>query len=385
MKHPVESWLKSVSMTWMLLAGLLVFLLWSLLFEIDQTVRAQGQIIPGGRTQVIQAADGGILSEILVHEGQTVKAGQRIAVLERDRSDAAVRESEAKDASLLAALTRAQAEAQGTTPVWPKKLQSYPDFIRAQQALHEQKKRTLEEELKSLQDALEMARQELEMNDALLKTGDVSLLEVMRAKRQLSELQGRANAVRNKYLQDARQEISKLSEDIASSHYKLMERKNILDHTVLTAPVAGVVKLLKVNTIGGVLRSGDELMQISPTESEMVLEIKVNPADIGQLKLDLPAAVRFDAFDSGIYGALQGTLGYISSDTISEQGSNGQSSTYYRARVLLTKPSAQSKMSQIDLKPGMNATVDIRTNSRSVLQYLAKPIFKAFSGAMSER
>lgn len=376
-----------ISMTMLLLIGLIVFLLWAALFEIDQTVRAQGQVIPSARTQIIQAADGGVLSRILVHEGQSVAVGERLAVLESDRSNAGYEESRSKVAAIAAALERAQAEASGHAPKFKDKLKGFSEFVTVQQALYVQRKSGLQEELATLNNSLDMAQEELDMNESLLKTGDISRLEVMRSKRQVVELQGRINAVRNKYLQEARQEVTKLEEELFSSRYKLEERQSILGHTELTSPVAGIVKYLKINTIGGVLRGGDELMQISPTEGGMVIEIKVNPVDIGQLSLGLPASIKLDAFDYSTYGTLQGTLSYISADTLTEQSNNSQAVTYYRAQVRVDadKAKANPKLADVQLKPGMTATVDIRTNSRSVLQYLAKPVFKAFGGAMNER
>jgi adhesin transport system membrane fusion protein len=343
--------------------------------------------VPLARTQVIQAADGGVLARILVQEGQKVEAGQTLAVLERDRPDAAYEAERAHEAALALALVRAQAEASGKVPDFGSQYKAYPDFIATQQALYAQKKRSLDEDTGALQQSLAMAQEELRMNEDLFKTGDTSRVEVMRARRQVTELQGRLDATKNKYLQDARQEAAKLADDLSSSRYKLDEQKSLLDHTTLTAPVAGIVKYLKVTTIGGVLRPGDELMQISPTDGDMVLELKVNPADIGQLKLGLPAFVKLDAFDYSIYGNLAGSLSYISSDTLTEQGANGQAATFYRARVRIPPEAMQanSRLAAIALKPGMTATVDLRTASRSLLQYLAKPIFKAFAGALNER
>jgi adhesin transport system membrane fusion protein len=240
-----------------------------------------------------------------------------------------------------------------------------------------------------LKEALGMASEELRMNEMLLKTGDTSLLEVMRAKRQVGDIEGRINATRNKYLQEARTEATKLSDDLASNRYKLAERQSVLGHTVLTAPIAGVVKYLKITTIGGVLRAGDEMMQISPTEGDMVFEVKINPVDIGQLRLGLPVSIKLDAFDYSVYGSLEGTLSYLSSDTLVEQGPNGQSSSYYRAQVRLDAERAKSHpnpmLATVVMKPGMTSTVDIRTGNRSVLKYLAKPIYKAFGGALNER
>ena len=379
----------SISISVLLLSGLTVFLLWAALFEIDQSVRAQGQVIPIARTQVIQAADGGVLEKLMVEEGQTVQAGQQLAALERVRSTAGFDESLAKEAALTAALVRAQAEATQQKPIFGGKLKNFPEFVAVQQALYDQRKRSLDEELNVQNEALSIAKEELRINEALLKNGDTSQLEVIRAKRQVSEIEGKMNATRNKYFQESRTEATKLAEDLASNRYKVDERQSILGKTVLTAPIAGIVKYLKVTTIGGVLRAGDELMQISPTEGEMVFEIKINPADIGQLSPGLPASIKLDAFDFSVYGSLEGTLTYLSADTLIEQGANGQSLTYYRAQVKLdaerSKMQPNPKLANVVLKPGMTATVDIRTGQRSVLKYLIKPVYKAFSGAMNER
>jgi adhesin transport system membrane fusion protein len=374
-----------LSMTLLLAIGLLAFTLWAVFFEIEQSVRAQGQIIPDGRTQVIQSADGGVLEKLLVTEGQKVKAGQKLAELEPQRSRAGFDEGLAKEAALMAALARTQAEALDQAPDFGPKLKAYPEIVAVQRALYLQRKRGLQEELATLQSALDMSKEELRMNEALLKAGDTSRLEVMRAQRQVAEFEGKINATRNKYLQDARAEATKLSEDLAANSFKLDERQSVLGHTVLRAPVAGVVKYLKVTTIGGVLRPGDEMMQISPTDSDMVVEVKISPVDIGQLRLGLPVSVKLDAFDYSVYGSLSGELVYLSSDTLAEQGPNGQTSSYYRAHVRLNPDQTNPMLAKVDLKPGMTSTVDVRIGTRSVLQYLAKPIFKAFSGAMNER
>jgi adhesin transport system membrane fusion protein len=159
----------------------------------------------------------------------------------------------------------------------------------------------------------------------------------------------------------------------------------VLEHTDLIAPVAGIVKYLRVNTVGGVLRAGDELMQISPTDSEMVIEAKINPVDIGQLELGLPVQIKLDAFDYSVYGMLAGKLTYISSDTLVEQSPNGQSTSSYRAQIKLDGVQANQALAKVALKPGMTATIDVKTRTRSVLRYLLKPVIKTFSGALNER
>ena len=374
------------SATLLLLGGLIIFFLWAALFEIDQTVRAQGQIIPSARTQIIQAADGGVLAELLVREGEKVEAGQRVAVLEKERVGAVYEESRSKVAALSAALVRAKAESSGIAPVFGASFDDYPEFVAVQKRLYLQRQRGLRDQLQTLQGNLDIALEELRINQSLFDTGDISRVEVMRVKQQVGELEGERKSIRNQYLQDAQVEASKLEVELSSAKHKLEEHADVLAHAEIKAPAAGVVKYLKFNTVGGVLRRGDELMQISPTTGDIVVEVKVRPADIGQLSIGLPATVKLDAFDYSIYGALSGTLTYISVDTLNEQGANGQTMTYYRAQIQLDgRGDNNKKLSAELLKHGMTAMIDIQTNRRTVLQYLAKPVFRAFGGALSER
>lgn len=374
-----------ISMMGMLALFLAAFVAWASWFDIDQTVRSQGQLTPSFRTQVIQAADGGVLAKLLVAEGERVKAGQLVAVLEKDRAAAVFDESRAKLASLKAAYLRASAEAEDRIPSFGSIAPEFSSAVKEQMALFRQRTTTLQDDLRAQLEALTLAREELALNEKLAASGDLSRLELMRAKRQVLELQGRMDNTRNKFIQDARQEAARLSDELASTRFKLNERESILQHTELTSPLDGVVKYLKINTVGGVLRAGDELMHISPTEGDLIIESKINPADIGLLTVGLPVTIRLDAFDSSLYGSLQGQLDYISSDTLSEQAPNGQSLTMYRARVRLLPEIRNPKLPLSLLKPGMTVTLDIKTGSRSVMAYLLKPIAKAFVGAASER
>jgi adhesin transport system membrane fusion protein len=378
---------RHLSMTSLLFIGLIIFVLWTALFEIDQSVRAQGLVIASARTQIIQSADGGIVSALNVAEGEQVKAGQVLAVLEKGRAEAGFEESRARVAALRVARIRAVAEVRMATPDFSAERSSYPKFIQAQQSLFLQRKRTLEEDSAALGSALDMAREELRMNEALFKDGDVSRLEIFRARRQANELEARVASVRNKYRQEASAEIAKIEEELASAGSKQSERQNILDHTDLIAPVAGVVKLLRITTIGGVLRPGDELMQIAPTDDALIVEAKVDPRDVGGLHTGLPVSVKIDAFDYSVYGTLSGTLTYISPDTLSEPGATSQpAQSFYRVHVVLKKPPGLGDPTrEIIIKPGMTAGIDIRTGTRSILKYIAKPVFKAFGGALNER
>ena len=377
--------LQNVSVVWIALVFFTVALLWSIFYELEQAVHATGQIVPGTHTQIIQAADGGVLERLFVQEGQNVKAGQVVAVLEKERANAGVQEGAAKMALLQAALIRTRAEAMQKSPEFTAIPARYSEFVQEQTALFKQRLAGLQEDLDSLKEAYALAIEELRINEKLMDTGDISRLELMRAKRQVADIQGRISATKNKYLQDARQEATKLQDELSSQSFKLDERKSVLAHTELVSPVDGVVKSLRMNTLGGVLRGGDELMQISPTDVDLLVEIKVMPSDIGLLHLGLPVSIKVDAFDYTVYGALKGELHYISSDTLTEQAPNGQTTSTYKARVRLDARQLNTKLKLQELKPGMTASVDIQTGSRSVLTYILKPISKAFQGAASQR
>lgn len=395
-------WQQQLTGTRMLLLGLLSFLAWASLSHMDQTVRSYGQVIAVSRNQIIQAADGGVLTKLLVTEGQQVHAGQALALLETTRAEASYQEVKSKLSALNAALARANAESSGQALAFDKNDAASSAFQSSQTQVFAQKKQGHLDELKLLKASLAISEDELRMSQSLLKTGDVSQLELMRAQRQVHETQGRIASVQNKYLQDAKQDVIRLQEDISANQFKLDERQSLLDHSVLTTPVDGVVKFMRINTVGGVLRAGDELMHISPSTGGYIVEAKINPSDIGELRIGQPVSLKFDAFDYSVYGMLNGTLSYISSDTLTDSNASGATQAFYRVQVQIDPdmPSesvhtldstaflsnqASHHLRLSDLKPGMTTTLDIRTRSRSVLQYLAKPVQKAFSGALHER
>lgn len=401
-RMPVKKFVSQLTVTRLMLLGLLIFLMWTSLSDMDQTVRSHGQIIAIARNQIIQAADGGVLKQLLVSEGQQVRAGQTLAKLETTRSEASYLEIKAKLGALQAALVRAKAESSGVALIFDLDSESNNVFTSGQQQAYSQKRQGLEDELQVLIAGLQLSEKELQMSQALLKTGDVSQLEFMRAQRQVHETQGRIGSVKQKYLQEAKQDVVRIQEEISAHQFKLNERKSLLDHSTLSSPVDGIVKVLRINTVGGVLRAGDELMHISPTSGGYIFEAKINPSDIGELRLGLPVSLKFDAFDYSVYGMLQGTLSYISSDTLTDSGPNGAVQTYYRVQVQINSNSFEApsshdsrwffqasrnvnSLSLKELKPGMTATLDIQTRSRSLLQYLTKPVQKAFSGALHER
>jgi adhesin transport system membrane fusion protein len=368
-----------------LLLILVLFVVWAASFEIDQIVRAQGQIIPQEKTQVIQAADGGVIKELRVNEGETVTKGKVLALLESDRARAGVEEISNRIAGFQISRIRAQAEAMGVQPKFAQFAQSHPDLVSSQRALYVQNQTALLKDTEALAEQVRLAKTELDLVQRLFDRGDISRIELMRTQRGLVDAQQKLHTVQEKYKSDARRELAKIEEEITSQRSKLQERQSVLDHTEIQASLDGVVKSLRINTLGGVLRSGDELMQISPTTGGYIVEAKVNPADIGQLQVGMPVTVRLDAFDYSIYGSLSGKLTYLSADTLTEQGSDGRSQIYYRAKVQINTIAPTHRIQASDVKPGMTASLDILTGHRSVLTFITKPIVRAFSGALGQK
>jgi membrane fusion protein, adhesin transport system len=380
-----QSNLPQRSMGLYILLILVVFVLWAAWFDIDQIVRAQGQFIPQDKTQVIQAADGGVITELRVSEGETVTKGQVLAVLERDRARAGLDEVSNRIAGLHITRLRALAEATSKNPRFGAYEKTHTDLVQAQNELHLQNKIALQKDESALAEQLRLAQDELDLVQRLYDQGDISYIELMRTQRGVVDARQKLQGVQEKYKSDARRELAKIEEEITSQRSKLQERQSVLDHTDIQASLDGVVKSLRINTLGGVLRSGDELMQISPTSGGYIIEAKVNPADIGQLQLGMPVTVRLDAFDYSIYGSLAGQLTYLSADTLTEQGPDGRSQVYYRAKVQLNPLDPDQRIKTNDVKAGMTASLDILTGRRSLLTFITKPITRAFSGALGQK
>jgi len=368
------------------IALLAILLMWASFFHIDQVIHAQGQVIASSRTQIVQAADGGILAEMRVEEGDIVTQGQIIAVLEKGRALAAYTESFGKVAALRMTVARLRAEIAEKDLNFSAEIKNaYPELVETQTNLFKQRRQGFLEQIKVLNDNVRLAESELKMNIPLEKNGDISKVDLLRLQRTVNEARGNLIAQRNKYFQDASAELNKAEEDLNAQEQSLSDRTELLDHTDIISPAAGIVKNVKVTTLGGVIRQGDEILQILPTESDLVVETKVKPADMAAMRTGLPAKVKLDAYDYSIFGAMNGVVSYVSPDTLIEDTKAGPI-TYYRVKVNIGEREFKGKAAgDIEVRPGMTATVDIKTGGRSVLSFLLKPITKTLNESMGER
>ncbi len=370
---------------WVAACGFSGLLMWAAWAQLDQITRAPGQVIASARTQIVQTAEGGVLRKLLVKEGDVVVKGQLLGVLERTRAQAAVNDSQAKVAALRITLTRLSAEVYGKPLQFAPALLQYREYTLNQTTLYQQRQRAMNEEIAALAQSLKLTNEELAMNQPLLQAGDVSKSDVLRLQRQASEIQSQITNKRNKYLQDAQTEMTKAQEELSTQTEALSDRTQLLGNTELFAPTDGIVKTIKVNTVGGVLRPSEELLQILPTVGHLIVETKLKPTEVAFIRTGLPATVKLDAYDYSIFGSLRGTVSYISADTLSEDTKQGEL-VYYRVQILITEREFKGPQAQnIHVKPGLTATVEIKTGQRSVLTYLTKPVIKALSQGLQER
>jgi adhesin transport system membrane fusion protein len=370
---------------WISLLALLCFFVWASQAELEQITRAPGQIIASGRTQVIQASDGGVLQALMVKEGDTVERGQILALLDRQKLRAAYQETRSRELALRATVARLQAEVVGSEPTFAAENEGYPQFRANQLALLQKRRASINEETASLRKLLELAQRELAMTAPLVNTGDVSQADVLKLERQVADLQAQITNRQNKYLQDTQADLSRADEELAGVQQMLAQRADLLSRTELRAPMRGVVKNIRMTTIGGTLKPTEELMQIVPIENELLVEARIRPTDIAFIHTGQTASVKIDAYDYTLYGWLEGKVSYLSPDTLTEDLRQGEQA-YYRMQVRADdKRFAKKAREAIQLQPGMTVTVEVKTGKNTVLRYLAKPIVKTMREAMVEK
>ncbi len=381
---------------------------WASVMQIETRSQAMGQVIASERTQVIQASVDGVMAKLLVREGETVQRNQLLAVLEQTQAQAAVNESSGKVAALQAAIVRYEAELQdiqsSATPdtaraggarqrlrstgqlEFPTQLLAFPDFIRNQTELYERRRRSLLEELAVLGRLRDNVQEELRMSEPLLKTGDISRVEILRLQKQVAELEGQIINRRNKYFQDAQAELTRGQEELRSQQQSLTDRSVNCNRTEIRTPAAGVVRNIRITTRGARVRPGDIMLDLLPTDGELVLEAKLKPGDIGHVAVGQPATVKLDAWDYSIYGMLDGDVIYISPDALNEDTRAGEH-IYYRIRIRIRPDSRLRDRTgkTIEVQSGMTGQIDIRTGGQTVLTYLTKPVTKTLHQSFHER
>ncbi len=397
---------------------------WSAWATVDEITRGEGKVIPSRQLQVVQNLEGGILSEILVREGDVVEKGQVLLRIDDTRFASTLREGRVHYLALLAKAARLRAEANGTAFEAPEDVQKErPELITQERDLFtararelqsnidiagrqvEQRQQELDElhaKAAQLERSHKLLQRELDMTRPLLADGVVSEVEVLRLERQVNELKGDLTGTRiaipkaeSRYseatskreeveisfrnqarieLSDTASELSQLTE----SNFALEDR---VKRTAVLSPVRGTVKQLLVNTVGGVIQPGASLIEIVPLDDTLLVEAKVRPADIAFLHPGQHAIVKFSAYDYAIYGGLDAEVELISADTIT----NEKGDSFYLVRVRTEQSHLGTADNPLPIIPGMLGSVDILTGKKTVLNYLLKPVLRARERALTER
>lgn len=374
--------------TWslyLMMALLLAAVVWANLAKVDTIVKSQGKVVPDGREQVIASLEGGIIRTVLVREGMLVEQGQELVQLDPTRVEAQQNEGLAKYLAMLAQQSRLQAEASGKPLSFPKELKAEGSLMKAESEVYDSRREALDEALSIHRRNLALAKRELGMAELMSSRGLMSDVEVMRLRRQFNDISLQISERDNRFRQDARIELSRVASEMAQLQEQLVVKRDVLQRTTLTSPVRGLVKNIKIGTIGGVVSPGATVMEILPVGQRVLVEAKIKPADIGFVRVGMPAEVKLTTYDYYTYGGLGGTIEYISPDAIGEPGGTGDNQEgAYRALVRTDASRLSSNGKPLSVIPGMTASVEIRTGHRSVIEFLLKPVLK-YQEAFRER
>jgi len=371
------------SVIWLALAGLLIFVAWAWWAILDEVTVGTGKITPSSHAQVIESLDGGIVSAMLVREGDIVERGQMLARLDPTRFQSNYGESAARVRALRASSERLRSELTGEPLRFSEESMREPDLVARERQLYESRRRNLNETVANLKKTYQLVMSELRMTQPLVAKGAASEVEVIRLQRQATELQGKIDEARNQFAVRAREEQVKTNADLDAQIQAMSGKADQVDRATLFSPVRGIVKDIQVTTVGGVLQPGGKLMEIVPLEDQLLVETRINPRDIAYIRPGLPATVKVTAYDSSIYGNLTGQVEVVSPDTLQDEVRRDQ--FYYRVYVRTKSAELQNKSGQrFPILPGMVANVEIKTGQKSVMDYLIKPLNKV-NEALRER
>ncbi len=374
---------------YLMLAALVVALVWAAIAQVDMITRGEARVVPEGREQVIASLEGGILRELKVREGEAVEAGQALALLDPTRVEAQQNESRAKRLALMATVARLQAEASGRPLKFPDELKAVPALVQGETDSYQARQRALNDAVAVNASNRRLLERELAVANAMSAKGLMSDVEVMRLRRQVNDLNLQTQERVNRFRQDASAELVKLQTELAMQDEQLVVRDDILKRTTLTSPVRGLVKNIRVHTLGGVVAGGAPVMEIVPIGDKVLVELRINPKDIGFVKVGQKVEVKLSAYDYTVYGSLRGRVETLSPDAIGNDDRNataapGTASTWYRALVRADAGTLKAGKKPLTVLPGMVGTAEIRTGQRSMLSFLVRPMMKA-QEAFTER
>jgi adhesin transport system membrane fusion protein len=362
----------------LMLLSVVAFVSWAATTEVDVVARADARVVPDGREQLISSLEGGILEELLVREGQQVHKGQAVARIDPTRFESQQAESAARRVALRGTLARLRAEATGREPRFPPDVLQAPAIVAAETEAFDLRRRALGEAVGAGRRSVALLQKELDVAEAMSAKGLMSDVEVMRLRRQVNELQQQSQERISRFRQDASTELIRVQTELSQLDEQLAGRADIVRRTVLTSPVDGMVKLIRVVTVGGVVSPGAPVMEIVPIGTRVLVEARIKPSEIGFIRLGQVTEIKLSAYDYTVYGGLKGVVEYISPDALGDPDrGGGADATYYRALIRAEDSKIVSRGKHLPVLPGMTGSVQVRTHERSVLSFLLRPMLRS--------
>jgi len=411
-------------LVWILFFLILSAFLWASFATLDEVTRASGKIIPSHQIQKVQYLDGGIITDILIKEGDFVKKGQPLMKIDSVGFKTKSQENKIRSYELKARQSRLKSQIEGSDISFESVVEKeFPEIVKEEKSLFKssmaqlkQKSDILKEKLlqrkselkeavnkkKELASRYKLIKKEIKLTKPLVKKHLVPEVDFLKLERQASEMNGDLEAAKLaiprlqskineaskakkegilEFINKAKKEYNEVISEIARIEQTSLLLKDKVHKAVLRSPVDGTIKQLLSNTIGGVINPGHDIIEIVPFEGSLISEVEVRPSDIAYLHKGQEAIVKFSAYDFSIYGGLRGKVIHISADTIT----NDEGKSYYHVRVKTNKSFLGSENKPLKIMAGMTVTVDILTGEKTVLDYIMKPIFKAKNNALRER
>lgn len=372
---------------WMIALCVVAFIGWAAVAWVDEIVHAQGQVVSSSRPQIIQNLEGGILAELDVAEGDVVEAGQTLARLHGTQYQAEVDELSDQIATLEIRRLRLEAEMAGKSDfaVPPEFADRVPPIVASEHALLKARLQEYTSRVAGARDILAQAAKEQDLLEKMYKKDVAPLIEVTRARKARSDAEAHLNEVITTTDSGRADDYAKTQSDLATLRQKLKLSQDQLARTVLVAPMRGIVNELSVTTIGGVVRPGEEIMQIIPLDDQLLIEAKVKPRDIASVRMGQDAVIKLSAYDYTIWGTLKARVTFVSADTFKDERSRDPNGDpHYKVTLAVDRSQFTERQKGLEIRPGMQADVELETGGKTILTYLLKPLYKS-SEALRER
>ena len=363
---------------WITAAAVLVFVLWAALAWVDEIVRGSGEMISTSRPQIIQNLEGGILAELSVGEGDIVEAGTVLARLQSTQFQSQADDLQDQITALTVRQLRLEAELAGqfdfTVP--PALEARMPGLVASERSLLNARQTDFISRREGAFRVLDQAEKEKQLLEDLLEREIVALIEVTRARKAWADARIKLDEIITQTELERAQTYSDTLKELNTLRQTLKAAQDQLNRTVLVSPMRGVVNNLSVTTIGGVVRPGEEILQIIPLDEELFVEARIAPEDIAGVRAGQEATIKLSAYDYTIYGALKGKVTLVSADTFEDER-KADGAPHYKVTVAVDRTALTDRQRGVALRPGMQAEVELHTGSKTVLQYLMKPLYKS--------